>query len=92
MRCAAQLKTKNPSATLGYRLFAGSARSREVGCIVLAGKDFPDTIKNELESWKLSLLMVACPDGLSTRGLLEYDDVGRECKFSATSYKLIPNR
>lgn len=75
------IENENLSATLGYRLFAGSARSREVGCIVLAGKDFPDTIKNELESWKLSLLMVACPNGLSTRGLLEYEDLGRECTF-----------
>jgi hypothetical protein len=72
-----------PSATLGCRVFAGCARSGEVGCIILAGKDFPDAIKNELESWKLSLLMVACPDRLSTRGLLEYEDdaFGRECTF-----------
>lgn len=75
-------KRKIPPATLGCRLFAGCARSGEVGCIVLAGKDFPDAVTNELESWKLSPLMVACPDRLSTRGLLEYEDFGRESTFS----------
>ena len=76
-----QLTINEPSATLGCRLFAGCDRSGEVGCIVLAGEDFPDAIKDELERWKLSLILIACPNKLSTRGLLEYEEFGRECIF-----------
>lgn len=72
---------KHP-ATLGYRLFARRAQSSKVGCLVLAGNDFPDTIRKRLKDWNMKLVLNVNSDKLSTRGLLEYEDstFGRKCR------------
>lgn len=61
-------------ATLGMRLFAEGKRSCHIGCLVLAGNDFPASIRDRLRSWGLSLVFNILPDRQSTRGLLEYED------------------
>ena len=65
-------------ATLGQRLFA--TESASVGCLVVAGKDFPETAKSEFERWGLTLVVRGRENETSTRGLLIYEDdkFGRE--------------
>ncbi|KAF2807006.1 Ribokinase-like protein [Mytilinidion resinicola] len=61
-------------ATLGARLFSSGAYSKGIGCLVLAGKDFPQTAEDTLRNWALSLTFKRNRTSLSTRGLLEYED------------------
>ncbi|KAF1842052.1 Ribokinase-like protein [Cucurbitaria berberidis CBS 394.84] len=61
-------------ATLGSRLFSTCGQSHRVGCLVLAGRDFPDAIREQLLGWQMSLVLNLSEDKLSTRGLLEYED------------------
>ncbi|OCL13399.1 pfkB family kinase [Glonium stellatum] len=60
--------------TLGARLFAGATKSKTIGCLVLAGKDFPTATEAELRGWGMTLLLRRDSTKLSTRGLLEYED------------------
>lgn len=64
--------------TLGQRLFADTPS--EVGCLVLAGRDFPPIVEDEVRSWGTAQVIKKNKDRLSTRGLLEYEDdtFGRE--------------
>ncbi|KAI0450084.1 Ribokinase-like protein [Xylaria acuta] len=61
-------------ATLGARLFKPGATAADVGCIVVAGYDLPDSTVRLLESWKMALLLVRDADKQCTRGLLQYED------------------
>ncbi|KAJ0114886.1 uncharacterized protein J7T55_004628 [Diaporthe amygdali] len=61
-------------STLGARLVAGRDRSHEIGCVVLAGDDFPETTLAQFESWGMDLLVSRKPGRQSTRGLLVYED------------------
>ncbi|KAI0842961.1 Ribokinase-like protein [Hypoxylon sp. FL0890] len=61
-------------ATLGSRLFEWRRRSARVGCVVLAGCDFPEKLLRQLQSWGITLVVHKMPRKPSTRGLLEYDD------------------
>lgn len=61
-------------STLGARLVAGAERSNEVGCVVMAGDDFPATTLAQFESWGVDLVVSRRPGRLSTRGLLVYED------------------
>jgi hypothetical protein len=61
-------------ATLGARLVAGRERSKEVGCLVMAGNDFPGAVLQKLEGWNLDLAVHRDNERPSSRGLLTYLD------------------
>lgn len=61
-------------AVLGARLIAGKERAKDVGCIVMAGNDFPESAPGRFESWGVSLVIRSSPARQTTRGLLEYLD------------------
>lgn len=58
--------------TLGERLFLDPT---SVGCLVIAGHDFPAEIRTEIESWGTSTV-VRQRDQPSSRGRLVYEDEG----------------
>tara|TARA_R110002003_G_scaffold39_14_gene2534 strand:- start:3759 stop:4691 length:933 start_codon:yes stop_codon:yes gene_type:complete len=49
-------------------------KTHRVGCLVLAGTDFPDHVKKQLSSWQMTLQLKISQTEPSTRGLLEYED------------------
>jgi hypothetical protein len=61
-------------AILGSRLFVTRAHSKAIGCLVIAGYDFPEAIKQQLLAWQTTLHLNMLQDRLSTRGLPEYQD------------------
>ncbi|KAI1109208.1 Ribokinase-like protein [Nemania sp. NC0429] len=61
-------------ATFGARLFKAGPRALDVGCIVLAGYDLPESTVRLLESWGMTLLLVHDTEKPCTRGLLKYED------------------
>lgn len=61
-------------ATLGARLFAGATGSKSIGCLVMAGNDFPHAAEDWLRDWEMTMIMKRNASRLSTRGLLEYED------------------
>ncbi|KAF2096536.1 pfkB family kinase [Rhizodiscina lignyota] len=61
-------------STLGARIAAGSSGCRNIGCLVLAGNDFPQHVEEELRNWDMTIVIRKDPDKLSTRGLLQYED------------------
>ncbi|OTA69256.1 hypothetical protein K449DRAFT_460802, partial [Hypoxylon sp. EC38] len=61
-------------ATLGSRLFKPGWRSAKVGCVVLAGYDFPAELLRQLQRWRVTLVVHKIPGKPSTRGLLKYED------------------
>ncbi|KAI1741268.1 Ribokinase-like protein [Xylaria scruposa] len=61
-------------ATLGARLFKSGSMANDVGCIVIAGNDLPESAVHLLESWEMALLLVRDADKPCTRGLLQYED------------------
>ncbi|KAK0737189.1 Ribokinase-like protein [Apiosordaria backusii] len=63
-------------STLGARLAAKDATTSErIGCLVLAGSDFPDTVAETLRDWGITLRLQQVADRLSTRGLLQYQGI-----------------
>ncbi|KAF1355945.1 Ribokinase-like protein [Lizonia empirigonia] len=58
--------------TLGLRLFAKDPSS--VGCLVLAGSDFPPEVEDEVRSWGTTLVLRKDATKRSSRGLLIYED------------------
>ncbi|KAL2064560.1 hypothetical protein VTL71DRAFT_3697 [Oculimacula yallundae] len=78
-------------ATLGARLFASDERSDTVGCLVLAGNDFPEAVENTLRDWGIKLVLKKDTGRLSTRGLLQYEDTTFGPKdFSYTTEPMTP--
>ncbi|KAF5018782.1 hypothetical protein F66182_9232 [Fusarium sp. NRRL 66182] len=67
-------------ATLGARLIQASSDPARVGCIILAGFDFPRSLLGQVQAWKLTMQVKWLCDKPSTRGLLEYqdDNLGRK--------------
>ncbi|KAJ8132128.1 hypothetical protein O1611_g1495 [Lasiodiplodia mahajangana] len=61
-------------ATLGARLFKPSPKAADVGCIVTAGCDLPESTISLLESWGMTLLLIRDAEKPCTRSLLEYED------------------
>ena len=57
-------------STLGARMASSAPKS--VGCLVLAGGDFPSSVEKALVEWDVTLLLKKDIDRLSTRGLLQY--------------------
>jgi sugar/nucleoside kinase (ribokinase family) len=75
--------------TLGLRLFA--PHSRLPGCLVMAGSDFPSSIRDEIRSWRTRLVIKESPDRESSRGLLTYtDDTLGPKTFSYTTPPIRP--
>ena len=66
--------TTESIATLGSRLFATLANSKKIVCLVLAGYDFPEAVREQLLSWQMTMQMNVLQDRLSTRGFLQYQD------------------
>lgn len=59
--------------TLGLRLFA--TESLTPGCLVLAGNDLPNSIREEMLRWHMDhLVVLTSPNQPSSRGLLVYAD------------------
>ena len=46
----------------------------QVGCLVLAGQDFPIDAEEQIRGWRLSLAIEKAPDRQSMRGKLQYLD------------------
>jgi hypothetical protein len=69
--------------TLGLRLFA--PKPSQVGCLVLAGEDFPPSLHREIYGWETTLVLNKAYNVPSSRGLLEYHDdtFGRAFRFCA---------
>lgn len=61
-------------AALGARLFKAGPAAVDVGCIVVAGHDLPESAVRLLESWGMTLLLVRDAEKSCTRGLLQYED------------------
>ncbi|KAF2761900.1 pfkB family kinase [Pseudovirgaria hyperparasitica] len=61
-------------ATLGARIFAASPLSKRIGWLITVGGDFPSQVKEELESWDLSLSLKIDDKQLTPRGLQHYED------------------
>ncbi|KAH8775321.1 carbohydrate/purine kinase [Diaporthe sp. PMI_573] len=78
-------------STLGARLVAGKERSHEVGCVIMAGDDFPESSLAQFRSWGMDLLVPRKLGRLSTRGLLIYEDklFGKKT-FQYTTERLQP--
>lgn len=53
---------------------AGAASSHSVGCVILAGGDFPEHVLSRFQGLGLDLVLHKRPDANSTRGLLRYLD------------------
>ncbi|KAJ4322422.1 hypothetical protein N0V94_002409 [Neodidymelliopsis sp. IMI 364377] len=58
--------------TLGLRLFTNNPST--IGCLVLAGSDFPSSVEAEVQNWGSTLVLKKLPDKQSSRGLLTYED------------------
>ncbi|KAK4140968.1 uncharacterized protein C8A04DRAFT_39498 [Dichotomopilus funicola] len=63
--------------TLGARMTdTAAARPEGVGCCVLAGSDFPNSVEQAIMSWGITVTIIRDPSRLSTRGLLKYSGDG----------------
>ncbi|KAF2637421.1 pfkB family kinase [Massarina eburnea CBS 473.64] len=58
--------------TLGQRLF--SSMPQEIGCLIIAGNDFPLDIFDRIEGWGTTLEVKVRESDMSTRGKLVYKD------------------
>jgi hypothetical protein len=65
--------------TLGQRLFASIPE--EIGCLIIAGNEFPPAIRGVVEHWGVTLLMKVREGQNSTRGKLIYLDDNFGCKY-----------
>ncbi|ORY15682.1 pfkB family kinase [Clohesyomyces aquaticus] len=77
--------------TLGNRLFA--PHPAKVGCIILAGEDFPQAVEEELRSWSITLILKMQENVRSSRGLLEYEDNTfgpKKFRYTTTPIKILP--
>ncbi|KAF2017605.1 pfkB family kinase [Aaosphaeria arxii CBS 175.79] len=59
-------------ATLGQRIF--SRVPSNLGCLIIAGDDFPEVVKDVFGAWGVSVVLKKRVGKTSTRGLLEYED------------------
>ncbi|KAM0555935.1 hypothetical protein ACHAPJ_005914 [Fusarium lateritium] len=61
-------------ATLGARLVQTNSDPSRIGCVILAGYDFPESLLGQIQAWGLTMQVKKFCDKPSTRGLLEYQD------------------
>ncbi|KAI1424192.1 Ribokinase-like protein [Xylaria sp. FL1777] len=77
-------------ATFGARLFKYEPSSADVGCIIVARKDYPPSLLRTLESWKISIVTkrhkYPC-----TRAGLQYTDTMSNKSISYLSETLQPS-
>jgi hypothetical protein len=63
--------------TLGARLTdTAAAHPEKVGCFVLAGSDFPDSVEDAIKRWGVTMAIKKDPHRLCTRGLVQYSAEG----------------
>lgn len=63
-----------------------AARPEGVGCCVLAGSDFPNSVEQAIMSWGITVKIIRDPSRLSTRGLLKYSGDGFKGRLEALGY------
>lgn len=66
---------------IGARFFRKPPSSRLIGSVVHVGSDFPDTLTDEINSWKTYCVFIDTPDRLTTRGVNHYSSSGHHCRF-----------
>ena len=59
-------------AVLGARIFRQPPLSANVGWVIHKGYDFPEEIRQQIESWETGVLWVETPQRQTTRALNEY--------------------
>ncbi|KAG5356531.1 Protein MAK32 [Yarrowia sp. C11] len=59
---------------LGARFFAGKERAKEIGWIVDAGNDFPQSVEDQISSWNTGLVPRRDSGRKTTRGWNSYGD------------------
>ncbi|KAL8949158.1 MAG: hypothetical protein Q9222_004707 [Ikaeria aurantiellina] len=72
---------------------AGASRSKSIGCLVLAGEDFPQTAENLFQDWEMTMILKKVVGRSSTRGLLEYGDTTfgpKKFKYTTEPLKSCP--
>lgn len=61
-------------SALGARIFSPDPKSKSVGWIVDAGSDFPQDVRDVIDSWGTSCLIRDTPERPTTRGWNGYGD------------------
>ena len=61
-------------AALGARLFRQAADSRLVSWTVHTGSDFPEELRQEIDSWRTSCNFISTPERLTTHALNIYSE------------------
>lgn len=61
-------------AALGARLVSPPPLSRRIGWVVHCGSDFPDPVRETIDSWDTACVLVETPDRLTTRGWNGYGE------------------
>ena len=59
-------------AALGARLICGAEHARAVSWIIHEGSDFPETVKEQIQSWNTSCEVISTPHRLTTRAMNVY--------------------
>lgn len=79
-----QLITRILAGTVGAYSIVGAESNRgRVGCLVLAGPDFPVSVAETLESWDIMLHIARDPSRLSTRSILQYQGENFSSNYSS---------
>jgi len=63
-----------------------AARPERLGCYILAGSDFPDSVEQAIMSWGIAVTIIKDPSRLSTRGLLKYLGESFKGQLEASRY------
>ncbi|TQN72203.1 hypothetical protein CSHISOI_03288 [Colletotrichum shisoi] len=79
-------------STLGARLAVPQSESATICCLIVAGSDFPMSVRGQIEEWGVSVHLEERRRECSTRGLLEYEnDAFGKKNFRYTTPPLLPN-
>ncbi|KAI0202465.1 Ribokinase-like protein [Astrocystis sublimbata] len=78
-------------ATLGARLFKPNATAADVGCLLVAGHDLPESTLHLLKSWQMNLVLALDAEKPCTRGLLEYEPSSGHNTFTYVTPPLRPS-
>lgn len=61
-------------ATIGARIVTPKSQSSTIGCVIVAGSDFPGDVMTQIQNWGMNLLVRRDSSRPSTRGRLQYHD------------------
>jgi hypothetical protein len=61
-------------AALGARLFRRPPKSHKISWTVHLGSDFPDNLRQEIDSWETSCNFISTPERLTTQSLNIYGE------------------